>query len=147
MADISAVAAAYSNAGVATVNIGGNFKKAHVVYPTGTSAAANPFSQFGTRELVFLKATAGSGTPFTLATLDDSGSDYQAAIQALANFGELYHVQRVSDTVIAFAMSTDTLDIYDTVTNDNADYAKIETDLGAAVSGGLTFTVAAATLS
>ena len=147
MADISAVAAAYSNAGVATVNIGANFKKAHVVYPTGTSAGASPYSQFGTRELVFLKATAGSGTPFTSGTIDDAGSDYQAAIQALQNFGELYHVQRVSDTVIAFAMSTDTLDIWDTVTNTNADYAKIETDLGAAVSGGLTFTVSAATLS
>lgn len=147
MADITAVAAAYDNSGSGTVNIGGNFKKAHVVYPTGTSAAANPYSQFGTRQLVFLKATAGSGTPFTLATLADAGSDYQAAIQAISNFGEVYHMQRVSDTVIAFILADDTHDKWDTVANANANYTKMETDLGAAVSGGLTFTVAASTLS
>jgi hypothetical protein len=151
MADIYSVAQTYNNAGVAITasNTGANAKRAVVYYPGTAVAGASPFSQFGTRELVLLKATAGSGTPFAASTLDDADSDYFEAINTIADFGEIYFVQRVSDTVIAFMIANDTRNGSETATPNTqaATYGRLETALGAAVTGGLTFTVAAATLS
>jgi len=135
---------------VGSTTFGANARRAVVSYPTNynnTFVAANPYTQFGTRQLVLLKATAGSGTPFAAADIDDAGSDYFAAINAIQGFGELYHVQRVSDTVIAFMAAIDTLQDSDANTNVPGGYGDIEAALGAAVSGSLTFTVAAASIS
>ena len=135
---------------VGSTTFGANARRAVVSYPTNynnTFVAANPYTQFGTRELVLLKATAGSGTPFATSAIDDAGSDYAAAILAIQGFGEVFHVQRVSDTVIAFMVALDTLQDSDANTNVPGGYGDIEAALGAAVSGSLTFTVAAASIS
>jgi hypothetical protein len=150
MADIYTVAQAYNNAGaeITAARAGANAKRAVVYYPGTAVAGANPYSQFGTRQLTLLKATAGSGTPFAAGTLDDADSDYFEAINAIQSFGELFYVARVSDTVIAFMIAEDTRNGSEVGSNVQADtYGRLEAALGANVTGGLTFTVAAAALS
>lgn len=136
---------------VASTTFGANARRAVVSYPTnynGTPVAASPYSQFGTRELTLLKATAGSGTPFATSTLDDAGSDFALALQALSSYGEVFYVTRVSDTVIAFFLAEDTRNGAEANSNVQATtYGALEAALGATVSGGLTFTVAAASIS
>lgn len=127
--------------------VAANYQRAAVVYPNSSITAASPYTQFGTRELVLLKATAGSGTPFATGNLANAGGDYAKAIQALQTVAEIYHVQRVSDTAIAFLVAADTLNDSDTNTNVPGGYGDLEAALGASVSGSLTFTVAAATIS
>jgi hypothetical protein len=151
MADLYTAVATVSNAGATVATVGSNARRAVVSYPSNynsTLIAANPYTQFGTRELVLLKATANGGTPFAAASLDDAGSDYAAAINAIQGFGELFHVQRVSDTVIAFLIAADTVNGAEPNSNVQADtYGAMEAALNDAVSGSDTFTVAAASIS
>ena len=148
MADVYAVAQTVSNTGATIATTGANAKRAVVYYPGAAVAGASPYTNFGTRQLTLLKATAGSGTPFAAATLDDADSDYFEAINAIQSFGELFHVQRVSDTVIAFMIAEDTRNGSEAGSNVQADtYGRLEAALGANVTGGLTFTVAAASIS
>ena len=149
MADVYAVAQTYTNAGAADATLGANARRAVVSYPGPAVAGASPYSKFGTRELTILTATAGSGTPFTTGSLDDANSDYFQAINTIADYGEIFYVTRVSNTVIAFMIADDTRNGSETGTPNTqaATYGRLETALGAAVSGGLTFTVAAGTIS
>jgi len=148
MADIYSVAQTVDNAGNTVATAGSNARRAVVYYPNTTITAANPYTQFGTRELTLLKATSNSGTPFATADLTNANSDYAAAINAIQGFGELFHVQRVSDTVIAFLIATDTVNGAEPNSNVQADtYGQMEAALNAAVSGSNTFTVAAASIS
>jgi hypothetical protein len=149
MADVYTVAQTVSNTGATIATTGANARRAVISYPGAAIAGASPYTQFGTRELVLLKATAGSGTPFATGTLDDAGSDYFAAINTIQSFGELFHVQRVSDTVIAFMIANDTRNGSEVATPNlqGTDYGRLEAALGANVTGGLTFTVAAASIS
>ena len=149
MAYVYAVAQTYTNAGAADATLGANARRAVVSYPGVAVAGASPYSKFGTRELTILTATAGSGTPFTTGSLDDANSDYFQAINTIADFGEIFYVTRVSNTVIAFMIAEDTRNGSETGTPNTqaATYGRLETALGAAVSGGLTFTVAAGTIS
>ena len=149
MADVYSVAQTYTNAGAADATLGANARRAVVSYPGTAVAGASPYSKFGTRELTILTATAGSGTPFTTGSLDDANSDYFQAINTIADFGEIFYVTRVSNTVIAFMIADDTRNGSETGTPNTqaATYGRLETALGAAVSGGLTFTVAAGTIS
>ena len=149
MADVYSVAQTYTNAGAADATLGANARRAVVSYPGVAVAGASPYSKFGTRELTILTATAGSGTPFTTGSLDDANSDYFQAINTIADFGEIFYVTRVSNTVIAFMIAEDTRNGSETGTPNTqaATYGRLETALGAAVSGGLTFTVAAGTIS
>jgi hypothetical protein len=150
MADIYSVRQTSDNTGtqIAAANAGANARRAVISYPGAAIAGASPYTQFGTRELVLLKATAGTGTPFATGTLDDAGSDYFAAINSIQSFGELFHVQRVSDTVIAFMIADNTRNGSDVGSNVQATtYGRLEAALGANVAGGLTFTVEAASIS
>ena len=149
MADVYSVAQTYTNAGAADATLGANARRAVVSYPGTAVAGASPYSKFGTRELTILTATAGSGTPFTTGSLDDANSDYFQAINTIADFGEIFYVTRVSNTVIAFMIADDTRNGSETATpnTQGTGYGRLETALGAAVSGGLTFTVAAGTIS
>jgi hypothetical protein len=148
MADVYAVAQTVSNTGATIATTGANAKRAVVYYPGAAVAGASPYTNFGTRQLTLLKATAGSGTPFAAGTLDDADSDYYEAINAIQSFGELFHVQRVSDTVIAFMIAEDTRNGSEAGSNVQADtYGRLEAALGANVTGGLTFTVVAASIS
>jgi hypothetical protein len=148
MADVYSVAQTVSNTGATVATTGANARRAVISYPGAAIAGASPYTQFGTRELVLLKATAGSGTPFATSTLDDADSDYFEAINTIQSFGEVYHVQRVSDTVIAFMIADDTRNGAEVGSNVQATtYGRLEAALGANVTGGLTFTVAAASIS
>jgi len=150
MADLTAVAATYSNAGAAQANIGANFKRAVVSYPGTAVAAATPFSAMGTRQLTFLKVTADGDTPFATSTFGDANSSANAVLQGIMAYAEVYHFQRVSDTVLAFTIGEDTANDFDS-DNSTVGYGKMETTIKAtenAISGNsTTFTVAAASLS
>lgn len=146
MADLYAVAATVTNAGADAALIGGNARKVTVFYPNASETAANPASQLGTREMKLLKATAGGGTPFATADIDDANSAYHKAIVALQNYGELYMVQRISDTVIGFIYAENTRNGAEAASNDQADtYGALEAELNTAT--GQTVTVAAAALA
>jgi hypothetical protein len=150
MADIYSVRQTSDNTGtqIAAANAGANAKRAVIYYPGAAVAGASPYSQFGTRELTLLKATANGGTPFATGTLDDAGSDYAAAINAIQTFGEVFYVTRVSDTVIAFMVAENTRNGAEPSSNVQADtYGQMEAALNAAVSGSDTFTVEAASIS
>jgi hypothetical protein len=148
MADLYAVASTVDNTGATQATFGSNARRAVISYPGNAIAGASPYTQFGTRELVLLKATASGGTPFAAANIDDAGSDYAAAINAIQGFGEVFHVQRVSDTVIAFMVAANTVNGAEPNSNVQADtYGAMEAALNAAVSGSDTFTVAAASIS
>lgn len=149
MADLYTQAQTVSNAGATQATLGSNARRAVISYPTnldGTFDAASPFSQFGTRELVLLKATAGDGTPFATADLDDSQSAFAKSIEAIQLFAELFYVQRISDTVIAFIVADNTRNGAEVGSNVQATtYGAMEAALGTAT--GETVTVAAAALS
>lgn len=131
---------------VGSTTVGANARRAVVYYPNASATAASPYSQFGTRQLTLLKATAGGGTPFTAASLDDADSAFQKSIQALQNFGELFYITRISDTVIGFAYAEETRNGAEANSNVQADtYGALEAQLGTAT--GQTVTVAASTLS
>jgi hypothetical protein len=147
MADLYSFTQTYTNAGAAGVTMGANARKTVVYYPNAAETAANPYSQLGTRELVTLKATASTGTPFAAADLADANSAFHEAISGLQTVGEIYMVQRISDTVIGFIMSVDTHNKWDDNDNSNADYSVMETALANAVTGAATFTVAASALA
>jgi hypothetical protein len=149
MADIYSVRQTSDNTGtqIAAANAGANARRAVIYYPGAAVAGASPYSQFGTRELTLLKATANGGTPFATGTLDDAASDYAAAINAIQTFGEVFYVTRVSDTVIAFMIAEDTRNGADSGNTQGTGYGLLEAALNAAVSGSDTFTVAAASIS
>jgi len=128
--------------------VAANYNRAVIYHPGTSVAAATPYSQFGTRELVLLKATASGGTPFATATAADAGSDYAMAIRALQVVAEVFYVQRVSDTVIAFLVAADTINSADANSNvQSGGYGVLEAALNDNVSGADTFTVAAASIS
>ena len=147
MADLYAVAATVTNAGADAALIGGNARKVTVFYPNASETAGNPTTQLGTRQLVTLKATAGGGTPFAAADLADANSAYHKSIVALQNYGELFYVARISDTVIGFIYAVDTANGSEVATpNLDADtYGNLEAELNTAT--GQTCTVAAAALA
>ena len=99
--------------------------------------AAQPMSQLGTRELTFLKITAGGSA--------------DAVIKGIAQAGaEVYHFERVSNTVMALTLGLDTSHVYDT-DGTTVGYGVLEAAIKAAenaASGNSTnFTIAAATFS
>ena len=130
MADLLAVAAAYDNAGVATVNIGGNANK-----------AVAPFNKHGTRELSFLKITGFTGVE---GTTGDANGTYAKVLKGVAAMAEVYHASVITNTVIV-GVSTDTLSNVDTKsgsTESGTGYGLFEAAIDAATGG--TSTVAAA---
>lgn len=146
MADLYSTTATVTNAGAAAATVGGNARKVSVYYPNASETAGNPTTQLGTRQLVTLKATAGGGTPFTTGSLATANSAYHKSIVALQNYGELFYVARISDTVIGFIYAVDTANGSEVATpNLDADtYGNLEAEL--LIATGQTCTVAAAAL-
>lgn len=113
--------------------------------------AAQPMSQLGTRELTFLKITAGGDTPFAAAQFTTAGGSADAVIKGIAQAGaEVFHFERVSNTVMALTLGLNTSHIYDT-DGTTVGYGVLEAAIKAAenaASGNSTnFTIAAATFS
>ena len=126
--------------GVSTYTVGANNQK-----------AAQPMSQLGTRELTFLKITAGGDTPFSLVNFTTAGGSADAVIKGIAQAGaEVFHFERVSNTVMALTLGLNTSHIYDT-DGTTVGYGVLEAAIKAAenaASGNSTnFTIAAATFS
>jgi|TARA_B110000971_G_C19984334_1_gene488864 6,7-dimethyl-8-ribityllumazine synthase len=126
--------------GVSTYTVGANNQK-----------AAQPLSNMGTRELTFLTVTAGGDTPFAVAQFTTAGGSADAVVKGIAVAGaEVYHFQRVSDTVMALTLGLDTSHVYDadgTTVGYGVLEAAIKAAENAASSNSTNFTIAAATFS
>ena len=96
-----------------------------VVGPTYTESGqartyAGPFSQFGTRDLQFIKIVAtgsdGSTAVNFSTTYGNSNSDFSIALRTLQGFGEVYYVTTPDSTGFAAAVSQDTVNASQTAT-------------------------------
>ena len=89
-----------------------------VVGPTYTESGqartyAGPFSQFGTRDLVFIKITSVGSDGTTAVnystTYGNSNSDYSIALRTIQGFGEVYYATTPNSTGFSVAVASDTV--------------------------------------
>ena len=106
-------------------SIGGNARK---VAATG---------RLGTAPLAFVKVTsvAANGSTAVDYSAETAGSNLFDAVNALQGYAELYWVDGGSEGFIV-AYNTNTANLYDTVTNTNADWARAEAAITAALGLG-----------
>lgn len=112
---------------------------------TNYRVAKNPFSKFGTRELMFLKVTGltGVGTNSELAN-----SLFAKAIRGAQQMAEIYFVSAPSADVFVMAVAADTLPTADTKSGSEesgSGFGLFEAAINAATGG--TVTVSTATIS
>jgi hypothetical protein len=105
MADLYAVAQTYSNAGAAQATLGSNARTATIFYPGTAEAAANPYSQFGTRKLTFKKITAATGVG---TNPENANSVFFRATQALQEVSELFYIEAVAANTLIVGIAEDT---------------------------------------
>ena len=109
--------------------------------------AVNPFSQFGTRELQFIKvAYTGADTTPTIAN-----SLFAQGVRALQQSVEVYFVGTPASGVFVAAIAADTSYNTDTKVAGGADtgtgYNLIEAIMAAGITGNPTVTITALTAS
>jgi len=108
---------------------------------------AGPFSQFGTRDLQFIKIVAtgsdGSTAVNFSTTYLNSNSDYSIALRTLQNFGEVYYATTPDSTGFAVAVSQDTVNSAQSGSNTQAattgstnNYGALEAALVSALAKG-----------
>jgi hypothetical protein len=102
---------------------------------------ANPTTQFGTRELSFLKVTKTGF--FTTAGATTANSNFSKVVRAIQQTAELYAFQRIDDDNLAIVVSKDTLPTADSATDQTAGYGLFEAAINAG-SGTTGVAVAAA---
>jgi hypothetical protein len=107
MADIRSVA-------VGSTTVAANFNRNVVYYPNASATAANPFSQFGTRQLALLKINHAAAGTFTAATFGDADSATAKAIRGLQTMAEVWFVTRIDDNNLGVIVSADTVTNGDT---------------------------------
>ena len=119
----------------------------------GANAYKNPgtFSQFGTRDLTFIKVavTGGSndmryqdGATSTLSyTL--TGSLFSKAVNVLQGFGEVYYVGAPAAGGFVAAISTDTAQSADSGNTANGGFGLLESAINAALNASAATTVTA----
>jgi len=98
MADIKSVV-------VGSTTVGANYLKAAVTYPNSSSTAANPFSQFGTRELAWYKVTSCTGVGTNPGNAD---SVFAQALRGVANVAELFYAYATAANVLIIAIADNT---------------------------------------
>ena len=109
-------------------------------YATGTI-----YSNFGTRQLRFVKAVVSGGSNNDLRYADgatsstsykDSLSLFSKAVRALQVGVELYFVGTPSASAFVFAISEDTVNDSDTSSNTPGGYGDLEAAVAAAIGSG-----------
>ena len=122
---------------------------AQTTYGTG-----NTYSNFGTRNLRFVKAVVSGGSANDLTkgadgstgSYTDALSPFSKSVRALQAFGEIYFLGVPSSTAFVFAVSDDTLNDADSGNTSNAGYGFVEAAIAAAIgSGTVTVTTLTAT--
>lgn len=121
--------------------VAANYQRNVVYYPNSVATAANPFTQFGTRELSFLKVTKTGF--FTAATFGTANSNTAKVIRGIQLQAELYGVQRLDDDNLIVIVSKDTVSDWDSATDSTAGYGLLETAVNtAAGTTGVAITAA-----
>jgi hypothetical protein len=135
MADISAVAQIYDNAGaeIQAARVGANAFK-----------FVDPASQFSTRKLRFVKIVNGgdlTSGDFTTSKAS-TNSNLARAVRCAQNYGEIYVIGTPSATGLIVGYADDTLNDGSTASPSASDasYGKLEAELTAAVGGTHTVT-------
>ena len=110
-------------------------------YATGTI-----YSNFGTRQLRFVKAVVSGGSNNDLRYADgatnttsykDALSLFSKAVRALQTGAEIYFVGTPSASAFVFAISEDTVNDSDTTDNiENAGYGDLEAAIASAIGSG-----------
>ena len=129
-------------ASVNGVSVAANYGKMPAQQTYGTD---NSFSNFGTRNLRFLKITATSdGTTAidfsstTVYTATTGFTDFSAAVRTLQTVGELYLVGTPGSTGFLIAVAGDTLADGTSVASSSPTYTAIQTAIAAAIKANVT---------
>jgi hypothetical protein len=124
--------------------VAANYQRNVVYFPNSSVTNATPFTNFGTRELSFLKVTKTGY--FTTASFGDANSNAAKIIRGVQLNAELYGLQRIDDDKLLIVVAKDTLSDWDSATDSTAGYGLFETaiNLAAGTSG---VAVAAVTFS
>jgi hypothetical protein len=84
--------------------VGANARKSVISYPGSAIAAANPFSQLGTRKIKFHKITGNTGVGTSPEAADSVFNDTVRAIQEVA---ELYYINAVAANTCIIGIAED----------------------------------------
>ena len=124
----------------------------------GTTVTTNylkaaPSTQFGTRELTFLKITAVTGTSGSTSAVDfsttytASNSTFSKAVRAIQNFNELYAVGTPDSTGFIVVIADDTKNGADSGNTQGTGHGLLEAALVAALAKGGSATATVAELT
>lgn len=90
---------------VGSTTVGANFNRSAVVYPNATFTAANPYSQFATRQLTFAKITGLTGVG---TNSGNANSIFARAIRAIQRVAEVHFAYTSAANVLIVAYAADT---------------------------------------
>lgn len=105
MANLYSTTVTYDNAGAAQATFGANAQRAVISYPGSSIAAANPYSQFGTRKISFHKITSCTGVATNPGNAD---SVFAKALRGVAQVAEIFYANAVSTNVLIIGIAEDT---------------------------------------
>jgi hypothetical protein len=144
MADISAVVQTYDNAGaaVAYANTNSGRLVSHENFSTSgvTRTYTGPYTQFGTRQLKFLKVVAvgsdGSTAVNFATTYVASGSDLSLAVRAIQTYAEIFAVGIPDATGFIVVVAADTANGADSGNTQATTYGLMEAAVTASTAKG-----------
>jgi hypothetical protein len=146
MADITAVAQTYDNAGAeitaARVSANAGRLVSHENFSTSgiTRTYTGPYTQFGTRQLTFLKVVAvgsdGSTAVNFGTTYVNSGSDFSLAVRAIQTYAEIFAVGIPDATGFIVVVAADTANGADSGNTQAATFGLMEAAVTASTAKG-----------
>ena len=108
----------------------------------GVRTYTGPFTQFGTRQLSFVKVTAttdGSTAVNFSTTYTNADSNFSRAVRAVQGFAEIYFVTTPDSTGFALAIADDTRNGAESSSNTQAaTYGALEKAINEALAGSST---------
>ncbi len=127
--------------------VAANYQRSVVYYPNASATQANPYVNFGTPALTFLKVTGLTGVG---TNAGDANSLFTKALRGVASTAELYYASAPSADVLIVAIVANTQTDGDTkpaggLIDTGTGYGILEAAINAATGG--TSTVAAATFA
>ena len=90
---------------VGSTTVGANFQRAAVYFPNASATAANPYSQFATRQLTFAKIT---GLTAVGTNSGNANSIFSRAIRAAQRVCEVHFAYTSAANTLILAYATDT---------------------------------------
>jgi hypothetical protein len=145
MADLftKAIFDTYDNAGSGVAKTGDNANRSVVYYPNAAVTIADPFSQFGTRELTFAKITGVTGVGDSSTAAASKAARLQRAIATVAEVF-FFYTPAANVAAVAYAANTNNGGGEGNTNNDRTIAEAIDLEFA---SEGYTSTVATALTS